>query len=218
MPVDFRISDLPTSIPFNNLDIMEVSQVDSESPSGYSSVKKTMEEIGEKLLNDIQYSSALATTNKKIIPAINELLAAIADVADDIPDNGDFSLSGLSDTTITTPSSGQVLSYDGGKWKNNNLLVSKEGVGTLTAVNDTVQIPNDVLAKSIIVIVLRRYGYFGTITVSKNQLQSGAYTAGTQVYGDNNNSWKITISNSGVITLSAISGTAYPNVDCYGLF
>lgn len=73
MPTDFRISDLPTSIPFNNLDLMEVSQVDSQSPSGYSSVKKTMEEIGEKLLNDIQYSSALATTNKKIIPAINEV-------------------------------------------------------------------------------------------------------------------------------------------------
>ena len=73
MPTDFRISDLPTSIPFNNLDIMEVSQVDSNSPSGYSSVQKTMEEIGEKLNNDIQYASGLSTTNKKIIGAINEL-------------------------------------------------------------------------------------------------------------------------------------------------
>lgn len=106
MPVDFRISDLPTSIPFNNLDLMEVSQVDSESPSGYSSVKKTMEEIGEKLLNDIQYSSALATTNKKIIPAINEVNAK--------------GLKDLSDTTITNPSSGQTLSYDGSKWVNKN--------------------------------------------------------------------------------------------------
>lgn len=73
MPVDFRISDLPTSVPFNNLDLMEVSQVDSESPSGYSSVRKTIEEIGEKLNNDLQYSSALATNDKKIIGAINEL-------------------------------------------------------------------------------------------------------------------------------------------------
>ena len=77
MPTDFRISDLPTSIPFNNLDIMEVSQVDSNSPSGYSSVQKTMEEIGEKLNNDIQYASSLATTNKKIIGAINELKSAL---------------------------------------------------------------------------------------------------------------------------------------------
>ena len=110
MPVDFRISDLPTSIPFNNLDLMEVSQVDSESPSGYSSVKKTIEEIGEKLNNDLQYASALATTNKKIIPAINEVNSKAVNT-----------LSGLTDTTITTPSSGQVLAYDGSKWKNTGL-------------------------------------------------------------------------------------------------
>lgn len=106
MPVDFRISDLPTSIPFNNLDIMEVSQVDSESPSGYSSVKKTMEEIGEKLLNDIQYASALNTTDKKIIGAINEV--------------NNKGLKDLSDTNITNPSNGQTISYDGSKWVNTN--------------------------------------------------------------------------------------------------
>lgn len=131
MPTDFRISDLPTSIAFNNLDLMEVSQVDSQSPSGYSSVKKTMEELGEKLNNDIQYASALATTNKKIIPAINE-------VNSNIPSNSDFSLSGLSDTTITNPSSGQVLSYDNGKWKNaspvdvKNLITFNESIASGT--------------------------------------------------------------------------------------
>lgn len=143
---------------------------------------------------------------------------AIDEVDGAIPANSDFSLSGLSDTTINNPSSGQVLSYDNGKWKNNDLLVSNEGVGYFTAVNDTIQIPNDVLAKSIIVIVLRRYGYFGTIAVSRSQLTQGTYSAGTQVYGQNNISWQITISNTGVITLSDISGTAYPIVDCYGLF
>lgn len=39
-----------------------------------------------------------------------------------IPVNSDFSLSGLSDTTITNPSSGQVISYDGGKWKNDKAV------------------------------------------------------------------------------------------------
>lgn len=211
MPDDFKISELPSSASFNNGDLIEVSQIDAQSDSGYTSVKKQMTEVGEMINNGIEYTSGLNTTSKKIIGAINE-------VNSNIPANSDFSLSGLSDTTITTPSSGQVLSYDGGKWKNAGLLVSKEGIGTLAAVNDTVQIPNDVLGKSIIVIVLRRYGYFGTITISKSQLSQGAYSAGTQVYGDNNNSWKINISNSGVITLVAISGTAFPNVDCYGLF
>ena len=168
-------------------------------------VKNAIDGIGTPTASSVSYDntvSGLTATN-------------VQDAIDEVNGKG---LEDLSDTTITTPSSGQVLSYDGGKWKNNALLVSKEGVGTLTAVNDTVQIPNDVLAKSIIIIVLRRYGYFGTITVSKSQLSQGAYSAGTQLYGDNNNSWKINISNSGVITLVAISGTAFPNVDCYGLF
>lgn len=46
-----------------------------------------------------------------------------------IPVNSDFSLSGLSDTTITNPSSGQVLSYDGGKWKNVNPSVVSTSLG-----------------------------------------------------------------------------------------
>ena len=38
-----------------------------------------------------------------------------------IPTNSDFSLSGLSDTDITTPSANQVLAYDGSKWGNTTL-------------------------------------------------------------------------------------------------
>lgn len=45
-----------------------------------------------------------------------------------IPVNSDFSLSGLSDTTITSPSSGQVLSYDGSKWKNNSPVDVKSDI------------------------------------------------------------------------------------------
>lgn len=111
MPDDFRISDLPSTALFNANDLMEVSQVDSGSDSGYSSVKKTMTELGEDLNNDLEYLTALNTSSKKIIGAINEVNAAI-------PSNSDFTLSGLSDTTITNPSNNQVLSYSGGKWKN----------------------------------------------------------------------------------------------------
>lgn len=113
MPEKFRISELPTSASFNDADIMEVSQVDNDSPSGFSSVKKTVLDIANKILKNINFTSDLNTTDKTVIGAINE-------VDGDIPANSDFSLSGLSDTTITSPSSGQVLSYDGGKWKNKN--------------------------------------------------------------------------------------------------
>lgn len=73
MPDDFRISDLPTSTSFKNLDLMEVSQVDENSLSGYTSVKKTMNQIGDKLNNSIEYAIDLNTTDKKIIGAINEV-------------------------------------------------------------------------------------------------------------------------------------------------
>ena len=73
MPDDFRISDLPTSASFNNLDLMEISQVDEHSLSGYTSVKKTMNELGDKLNNSIEYSIDLNTTDKKVIGAINEI-------------------------------------------------------------------------------------------------------------------------------------------------
>lgn len=73
MPDDFRISELPTSADFNNLDLMEISQVDENSLSGYTSVKKTMNQIGDKLNNSIEYSIDLNTTDKKIIGAINEV-------------------------------------------------------------------------------------------------------------------------------------------------
>lgn len=58
---------------------------------------------------------------------------AIDEVKSDIPVNSDFTLSGLSDTTITTPSSGQVLSYDGSKWKNKALINFDSTTGTTSS-------------------------------------------------------------------------------------
>lgn len=120
MPDDIKISELTPVSALNNNDLVEVSQVDALAETGYTSMRASMTDLANKFNKDMQYASDLQTLNKTVIGAINELLAAIADVADDIPENSDFSLSGLSDTTITNPSSGQVLSYENGKWKNKN--------------------------------------------------------------------------------------------------
>lgn len=123
MPTDFRISELPTSASFDNLDLMEVSQVDAQSLSGYTSVKKTMNQIGDKINNDIQYAADLNTTDKTIIGAINEV-------------NGK-GIADLSDTDITTPTANQVLAYDGnGKVVNKALknLISKKTISTTSAI------------------------------------------------------------------------------------
>lgn len=44
-----------------------------------------------------------------------------------IPANADFSLSGLSDTDISSPSAGQVLTFDGDNWVNSNTLSDRIG-------------------------------------------------------------------------------------------
>ena len=70
---NFPISALPDSIGMNAGDLVEVAQVDAGSSTGYTSVKKTMTELGEELNNGILYSSGLNTTNKTVLGAINEL-------------------------------------------------------------------------------------------------------------------------------------------------
>ena len=49
-----------------------------------------------------------------------------------IPVNSDFSLAGLSDTTINTPANKQVLKYDGAKWVNDSFIKSANISGTTT--------------------------------------------------------------------------------------
>lgn len=139
MPDDFRISELPSSASFNNGDLIEVSQVDAQSESGFTSVKKQMTDVGEMINNGIEYISGLNTTNKKIIGAINEVNSAI-------PLNSDFTLSGLSDTQITSPANNQVLAYNsGGKVVNvglNSLMPTTITVVRGSTMSNTFPLPN----------------------------------------------------------------------------
>lgn len=77
MAVDeYRISDLTTVVTINNGDIMELSTIDLSSETGYTSVKMTITQLGDKLNNELQYATDLQTTNKTIIGAINEIFAS----------------------------------------------------------------------------------------------------------------------------------------------
>lgn len=142
MPDDFRISELPSSASFNNGDLIEVSQVDAQSESGFTSVKKQMTEVGEMINNGIEYTLGLDTTSKKIIGAINE-------VNSEIPSNSDFTLSGLSDTAINTPIARNTLAFDGDlqKWVNsipNELVGSIASGGSIRSILVDTNIPNGV--------------------------------------------------------------------------
>lgn len=70
---DIKISELERVQSLNNGDLVEVSQEDSYSESGYSSKSAKMTDLGEKVVNGIEYTSELNTSNKKIIGAINEI-------------------------------------------------------------------------------------------------------------------------------------------------
>jgi hypothetical protein len=70
---DIKISELERVQSLNNGDLVEVSQEDSYSETGYSSKSAKMTDLGEKVVNGIEYTSELNTSNKKIIGAINEI-------------------------------------------------------------------------------------------------------------------------------------------------
>ena len=70
---DMKISELSSVASLNNGDLIEVSQVDSSSPTGYSSMKASMLYVGEKVNNNIQYTQDLETKAKTIIGAVNEV-------------------------------------------------------------------------------------------------------------------------------------------------
>ena len=77
MPDEYRISELTGVTSLNNGDLVEVSQVDALSPSGYTSKKATFTDVGAKVNNSIEYATDLQTTDKTVIGAINEVNSAL---------------------------------------------------------------------------------------------------------------------------------------------
>lgn len=105
MPDDYRISDLTTIGIVSNDDLMEISAVNQASESGYSSMKIPMTTLADKIVIGIQYASALQTTAKTIVGAINEVAqggGAWTDLTDTL-EAGETTLT-FEDASITTNS------------------------------------------------------------------------------------------------------------------
>ena len=58
-----------------NNDLVAIGHEDAQGATGYVSGVSSITEIGEKINNNLEYSTALETTDKKIIGAINEVNA-----------------------------------------------------------------------------------------------------------------------------------------------
>lgn len=83
---DIKISELTSVSSLNNGDLVEVSQVNELAPSGYTSLKASMADIGKKVNTDIEYTTDLADfTDKTTLGAIKETAKGknIADEYDD---------------------------------------------------------------------------------------------------------------------------------------
>lgn len=83
---DIKISELTSVSSLNNGDLVEVSQVNELAPSGYTSLKATMRDLGDKVNTDIEYTTDLADfTDKTTLGAIKET-AKDKNVADEYDD------------------------------------------------------------------------------------------------------------------------------------
>lgn len=98
--------------------LLEVASVDQNDPSGYVSRKATAKQIKDYASADVQNQignlANLDTTAK------NNLVAAINEAAQSGGSGGSSTLSGLADVTLSNPSNGQILKYNGSKWVNGN--------------------------------------------------------------------------------------------------
>lgn len=83
---DIKISELTAVSSLNNGDLVEVSQVNALAPSGYTSLKASMADLGKKVNSDIEYTTDLADfTDKTTLGAIKET-AKDKNVADEYDD------------------------------------------------------------------------------------------------------------------------------------
>ena len=131
MPSDDRIpiSELTTALQMNNDDLIVIVQTVNGVQITFNAPATL---LGTHLLKVMQFASDLDTQNKTIIGAINELAGGTG---------GASALGELTDVTITSPSNGQVLTYDAttGKWVNGagaELALTSEVIGSIASFND----------------------------------------------------------------------------------
>ena len=116
---DIKISELTQVSALNNGDLVEVSQVNALAPSGYTSLKASMTDLGKKVNSDIDYTTELADfTDKTITGAIKETAKGknVADEYDGIQtyDKGDVVI--YKNTLYICTTNNTTGAWDATKW------------------------------------------------------------------------------------------------------
>ena len=116
---DIKISELVKVSALNNGDLVEVSQVNALAPSGYTSLKASMTDLGNKVNKDIEYTTDLSDfTDKTTLGAIKETAKDknVADEYDDTQtyDKGDVVI--YKNTLYICNTNNTTGTFDPSKW------------------------------------------------------------------------------------------------------
>lgn len=116
---DIKISELTAVSTLNNGDLVEVSQVNELAPSGYTSLKASMADLGKKVNTDIEYTTDLADfADKTTLGAIKETAKDknVADEYDDTQtyDKGDVVI--YKNTLYVCTTNNTTGTWDASKW------------------------------------------------------------------------------------------------------
>lgn len=136
---DIKISELTQVSALNNGDLVEVSQVNALAPSGYTSLKASMTDLGKKVNSDIEYTTDLADfTDKTTLGAIKETAKAknIADEYDDTQtyDKGDVVI--YKNTLYICTTNNTTGAWDATKW---TATTVQSLIGSLSTLTTTVK-------------------------------------------------------------------------------
>lgn len=150
---DIKISELTQVSALNNGDLVEVSQVNALAPSGYTSLKASMTDLGKKVNSDIDYTTELADfTDKTITGAIKET-AKGKNVADEYDatqtyDKGDVVI--YKNTLYICTTNNTTGTWDATKWTATTVQSLIGDLSTLTTTDKSslVGAVNEVDAKA----------------------------------------------------------------------
>lgn len=135
---DIKISELTAVSSLNNGDLVEVSQVNELAPSGYTSLKASMADLGKKVNTDIEYTTDLADfTDKTTLGAIKETAKGknIADEYDDTQtyDKGDVVI--YKNTLYICNANNTTGAWDATKWTATTVQSLIGDLSSLTTTN-----------------------------------------------------------------------------------
>lgn len=86
------------------------------------------------------------------------------------------------------------------------------------AINGTFQLTQDLLNHEALLVVARRYGVAGSAILFVSNIKNGLYTSGIGISMSVNSGYNITVSQAGLVTLTAITGSlGEPNFDIVGI-